>query len=470
MKKNQLKKKLKGRKLTKNEKILLTILGTIVVLMSVYRFVIEPQKTKLSDLTDKKIEYEEQIAQINEVLRNEENIDKEWTSLHREKDLILSKYFPNLNQPEIIYLLNELLVSEDIHILDMSFSTPSEELIGDLSVRTMDITIPYRGSYKGLTDIIKGIESSPKKILISNLIVDRDMNGELVGNIGLKLYSLEGIADIDEELAYIDTGIIEGKTNPFVAFEGYKKEEIEEDLEKEEVDSTGSVYTPNTGEEIVDNYQSELLEDFEDGGLYFIPSHKNIEGRVSKSSNSKSKKHSLRLEYNILAVEEENRAYIDLTDRNIFIKYPPENIGLWVYSHSYSPVTLGLRFKGQAGEKIDVELSKGINWIGWDYIEANPPQDLSLYPLQLDRIYLELSFNRDDFGVILFDKLEAKYPKDTNKSKEKFTFYIVEKGDTLNKISLKNYGTINKKNLIIKYNDIKTDKDLIEGKILVIPK
>ncbi len=127
MKKNQLKKKLKGRKLTKNEKILLTILGTIVVLMSVYRFVIEPQKTKLSDLTDKKNEYEEQIAQINEVLRNEENIDKEWTSLHREKDLILSKYFPNLNQPEIIYLLNELLVSEDIHILDMSFSTPSEE-------------------------------------------------------------------------------------------------------------------------------------------------------------------------------------------------------------------------------------------------------------------------------------------------------------------------------------------------------
>ena len=94
-------------------------------------------------------------------------------------------------------------------------------------------------------------------------------------------------------------------------------------------------------------------------------------------------------------------------------------------------------------------MSKGINWIGWDYIEANPPQDLSLYPLQLDRIYLELSFNRDDFGVILFDKLEAKYPKDTNKTKEKFTFYIVEKGDTLNKISLKNYGTINKKNLII---------------------
>ncbi len=48
-------------------------------------------------------------------------------------------------------------------------------------------------------------------------------------------------------------------------------------------------------------------------------------------------------------------------------------------------------------------------------------------------------------GVILFDKLEADYPRDASKDIARFTFYIVEKGDDLNKISLINYGTISKK-------------------------
>ena len=47
---------------------------------------------------------------------------------------------------------------------------------------------------------------------------------------------------------------------------------------------------------------------------------------------------------------------------------------------------------------------------------------------------------------------------------------MVESGDTLNKISVKNYGTSSKTNIIKKYNEIKSDKDIWEGKILVIPR
>lgn len=475
MKGSQLTKKLKLRRLTKNERVLLAILGAVLIFWSAFRFVIDPQMTKLEELREKKMEYTEQIAEMNRTLKNEESINDQWISLHREKDLILSKYFSSLDQPEIIYLLNEILDSEEIHILDMSFNTPNEEQIEDLIVNTMDITLPYRGNYEGLKDVIRSINSSPKKILLSNLIVDRDMDTELAGNIGLKIYSLEGISHMDEELAYIDTESIEGKSNPFTAFEGFQREE---EIEKEEesidsinpIDSANMSNIPESREEIVNNYYSEVLEDFEGIGLYFMPSHKNIKGRLSKSTNSKYKKHSLKLEYNILAVEDENKVYIDLTDKNLVIKYPPNSLGIWVHSYSYSPAILGLRLKGQAGEKVDLELSKGVNWIGWKYLEKNPPEDLSIYPLQLDKIYVELAYDRDDYGVLLFDKLKANYPKDSNKSKEKFTFYIVENGDTLDKISTKFYGSGNKKNTIMKYNEIKSDRDLIEGKILVIPR
>ncbi len=80
------------------------------------------------DLNEKKIQYEEEIAKMNEILRKEDSIDKEWKRLGIEKESILGKYFGSLSQPEIIYLLNGLLQDENVHILDMSFGHPSEEI------------------------------------------------------------------------------------------------------------------------------------------------------------------------------------------------------------------------------------------------------------------------------------------------------------------------------------------------------
>lgn len=456
---------MKMRKFTKNEKVLLTLLGIIIIFWAAFRFVITPQASKLQILMDKRYEYEEKISYMNNILKDEKNIDEKWNRLYREKDMITNKYFSNLDQPEIIYLLNEILDNEELDVLDINFNRPSEEQINDLMVKTMNITIPYRSSYEGLIQTIKGVDLSPKKILISDLIMDKVEDNQLAGNISLKIYSLEGIVETGEDFSYIDIVSDSDKFNPFRPFDNYK--EVDEGLVGDSIDNVNSI----SGEvSSLDEYNKEILEDFESEGLYFMPSNQNIKGSVSKSTNSKSKKYSLRFEYNIVALADENRAYIDLTDKNIMLKYPPLSIGLWVYSYNYSPATLGIRLKGQAGEKVDVELAKGISWVGWEYIEIKPPEDLSLYPLQLDRIYLELNYNRDDYGVLLFDKLEANYPKDNNKTKERFTFYIVEKGDTLDKISIKNYGTTKKKNLIVKCNEINTDKDIKEGKILVIPR
>lgn len=456
---------MKMRKFTKNEKVLLTLLGIIIIFWAAFRFVITPQASKLQILMDKRYEYKEKISYMNNILKDEKNIDEKWNRLYREKDMITNKYFSNLDQPEIIYLLNEILDNEELDVLDINFNRPSEEQINDLMVKTMNITIPYRGSYEGLIQTIKGVDLSPKKILISDLIMDKVEDNQLAGNISLKIYSLEGIVETGEDFSYIDIVSDSDKFNPFRPFDNYK--EVDEGLVGDSIDNVNSI----SGEvSSLDEYNKEILEDFESEGLYFMPSNQNIKGSVSKSTNSKSKKYSLRFEYNIVALADENRAYIDLTDKNIMLKYPPLSIGLWVYSYNYSPATLGIRLKGQAGEKVDVELAKGISWVGWEYIEIKPPEDLSLYPLQLDRIYLELNYNRDDYGVLLFDKLEANYPKDNNKTKERFTFYIVEKGDTLDKISIKNYGTTKKKNLIVKCNEINTDKDIKEGKILVIPR
>ena len=110
---------------------------------------------------------------------------------------------------------------------------------------------------------------------------------------------------------------------------------------------------------------------------------------------------------------------------------------------------------------------------GWKYVEAKPPSDLKVYPLKIDRIYVELNENKNDYGVILIDELEANYPLNQGQSasedKNTFIFYVVEKGDTLDKICDKTHSNRNRKNDILKYNEISGDQDLIPGKILVLP-
>ena len=255
--------------------------------------------------------------------------------------------------------------------------------------------------------------------------------------------------------------------------------DLEQDYIEEDYKQTEEVYSeqiPQYTEEGTkldnenkDEFNRILLEDFENGNFNFIPSSEHVKGNAVISNNSKSKNNSLRVEYDILAIEEENKAFIDLSDKKILIKYPPDSIGLWVNSYSYSPIKIGIRLKGQNNEEIDITLSKGISWIGWSYVKSQLPLDIDLYPLLIDKIYVELAYNREDYGVLIFDKLEANYPKDSNSSNEFYMFHIVEEGETLDNISLKYYNTTNKKNLIIKHNELKSE-DIRPGKILIIPK
>lgn len=459
------KKKLKTRELTKNEKFLLSILVTILVVWGSYRFVITPLDHKLSSLNAQRIRYEEKIDEINTILRNEETINNNWDILHKEKENIISKYFPKLDQAQIIYLLNDLVEKETVSVVDMNFNRPNYEEIGEFQVKNMDISIPYKGTYDGIVDVIRALKTSPRKILLDSVTMDRDNEGKLNGNMSLKVYSLDGITNTDNDVVYIDTEKLEQKITPFSPYKDYTDSIIEVDTPLEEIVEIKEV----------NHYIEETLLDFENRNMFFLPSQELVKGNVEQSTKSKSKKYSLRFEYNIVAVEEENRGYIDLTRNNINIKYPPQTIGLWVYSYDYSPATVGLAFRGQMREEILVSITEGISWTGWKYIETNPPEDLSLYPLKLESLYLEIPKNREDYGVILIDKLQAVYERNLDENGKDvsvgdYIFHVVKEGDTPEKISQLYYGTSNYKSEILKLNELKSTDTLPTGKVLVLKK
>lgn len=461
MEKRLPKGKIKTRELTKNEKFLLSILGIVIFFWLVYRFALLPQWDRLEELKTQKIEYQGKIDEMNQILKKESQINKEWDILHKEKEDIVSRYFPRLDQAQIIYLLNHLVENENLSVDDLNFNRPGFEDIGEFQVKNMDISLPYGGKYEGIIDVLNSIKNSPRKILVESLTMDRNSSNMLMGNIALKVYSLDGIAESDKNIVYIDTVTEASKDSPFSPFSDYADSTITD--EENEIINEVSPYIEKT------------LIDFETIYNYFLPSGELVKGNVSLSTNSKSKKYSLRLEYNIIAVEEENRAYVDITKHNITLKHPPESLGIWIYSYDYSPTTIGIGFKGQMGEDIYVPFAEGINWTGWKYVKATPPSDLSLYPLKLDNIYLEMPKNRDDFGILLLDKLEAIYLRNidengTDRSIGDYIFHVVEKGESIESISRLYYGTPNYKNEILRLNEMKASDVLPIGKVLVLKK
>ena len=142
-----------------------------------------------------KLELDEKITDMNNTLKKKEGINKEWKTLEEQKEEILGRYFPTLEQSEMIYLVNDLINDERVNVQDMTFDRPLFENINDLEVKCMDISMPYDGNYNGVMDIVKKCVQVLKKILVDEIVMDRTAANELSGTIGVKVYSLEGIVD-----------------------------------------------------------------------------------------------------------------------------------------------------------------------------------------------------------------------------------------------------------------------------------
>src|SRR5690625_695281 len=112
------------RPLAKKEKILLTILVALIIYFIVHRFVFQRQSGKIERLQEASYQLDQKIADNNRIIRNELQIKEDWTNLREARDSILSNYFPVIDQSQIIYLLEELLVDEAIDVSDFRFSRP----------------------------------------------------------------------------------------------------------------------------------------------------------------------------------------------------------------------------------------------------------------------------------------------------------------------------------------------------------
>ncbi|OLS03925.1 LysM peptidoglycan-binding domain-containing protein [Tissierella creatinophila] len=254
--KNQKKtrRKIDVRELTNNERTLITLLAIVILFWLSFKYIIDPQILKISTLESKMNAYALEVEENNRIIKNSEVILDEKSKLFIEKQNIEKDFFKSLNQPQIIYVLNELLLKSDIEMDSISFSKPFMETLNAQEIQKMDISIPFKGSFSSLNEIIKSLETETRKIVINNIDIQKGEETEITGNISLGVYSLSGIVEGKDEDLPIET-TDENKLNPFIPYEGYVDLSKVEDNSSEEIES-GQAEDKPIEESIYDTYKA----------------------------------------------------------------------------------------------------------------------------------------------------------------------------------------------------------------------
>src|SRR5699024_197352 len=100
--------------------------------------------------------------------------------------------------------------------------------------KTMNLSISYKGSYEELLEYLNKIRNSPKKFLITNFTINREDKEILVGEIGLKVYSMENIFDEKDNISVMNAALNPDRKSPFDSlqeFDDNKDENIEDGLD-----------------------------------------------------------------------------------------------------------------------------------------------------------------------------------------------------------------------------------------------
>lgn len=322
--------------ISKKEKKLFLLLFLVTIFWLFNKFVFTVQGIKIAELKQEKDNYKKELSNIHTMLSKDSAIVDKWTRLNGGINNIIEKYFSATEQPEIMHVLSEIIDNSSLKVPGIYFAEPDYSILDDIKIKYIGVSIPFEGSYDDLGTFFAHLSLSSKRFVVTQFNISKNDIDTLSGQISLKAYSFDEVIEYNK--SPINKMVVKSvmKENPFIPFEGY--------IEESDYDAYYG-YNDNLTDKDIE--KRTILEEFEGEDIYFMASSNNVTGKVTKFNSPKNGKHSLRAEYFISADYEEERAYVVLDDKEIYLKYPPSSIGVWVYSYGYSPILLGFRFQDQ---------------------------------------------------------------------------------------------------------------------------
>ncbi len=446
-------------KINKREKRLLILLLVVIISYGYNKLVVVGQGQLINTLKAERDRYDLDLSTLNQHLSAEAQYNSNFLEFNDSINQLKNGYFLGTPQEEYILLINEYVKASGLKLLDVKFTKEQEEKLGKQDFYYMTANIEYEADYTSLMAFIRLLRSYNKTVVINEMKAATKSNELLGGNITLSFYSLS--MDFEDNMG--DLALFQqDASDSYSPFRHLNSKNDSKDPDNIEV-------TINIGPGRV------LLKDLEASSSYSInTSNRNIRGGLYDSSIAKVGNSSLRVEYEFPRQEDTAVISIGLASNSIVITQPPKALALWVYSFNSGKNPIWLMYKTADNQLRSLRLTDEQDWVGWQKLEATLTHDNSLYPIKLESIAVVGSGLKEK-GVLLLDALEAIYDEEAVadpilEDMSGYWFYEVQANESLRDISMKFYNDTKGIEEIMKVNGLKSQSNIISGKLLIIPK
>lgn len=250
--------------LNKREKKLLIIVASLLFVVLLYNFILNPQLNKLSKLKEQEAELLDDLSNSKTSINTVKSLDEEIEDKKKKISFLTSDLFPELEQSRIILLLDKFIEESNLKLDAINFSEKAmksikleeikieeqedsrfknivnqynnlvknnkelvekdyeneteqseetEEIKESTKLESISATIVYSGDYHQINKFLSLIDNYNKDIIIRGITMVKNEKG-ITGNILLDFYGIPKIDEFKDDFEIPNTNV-NGKDNPF---------------------------------------------------------------------------------------------------------------------------------------------------------------------------------------------------------------------------------------------------------------
>ncbi len=225
-------------KLTRREKLLVTVLLFCFAAYFLFRYVVTPQLAHLEVLKSDLATWEAKKQALDVIDETMARYGQQQEDLSNQLETIGNNYFSSLSEEEeSIIVMNELLRDAELKDISIAFSpltggvsqggasaaatnaAPAPDVSGAL---VQKISVTYSGTYDALWKALGSFWNFQKCIEVDSVTIgpEADGSGYITGEIGLSLYDLSPITELSKNIViWSDNGQFR-RANPFLNIGG----------------------------------------------------------------------------------------------------------------------------------------------------------------------------------------------------------------------------------------------------------
>ncbi|MCD5415315.1 MAG: hypothetical protein LR001_10075 [Clostridiales bacterium] len=240
-------------RLTKREKILISIMLLIVIGGLSYTFLYTPQFEKIAELELSIEEIEAEIKRVEAESKSDSDIMIRQKVLNARIMNLTYRFLPGIMQDRIIVMLDEFITDAGIDAFTIGFESPSakqiqlpvgmdeestilnelqesvdgsEQLNNDdkpliqgepTPVESMKVAIQVQGKYDNIIDFLETVQNYHYNIVVNNInLAVAEFAEHVSGNISLEFFALPKLHEQDLDFLEWNFDNIYGRFNPFV--------------------------------------------------------------------------------------------------------------------------------------------------------------------------------------------------------------------------------------------------------------